>query len=492
MANIDSSRRRVGAVLLVFGAEGSGKTTSLFSMARQLPAGIHGAVTPMPGSDERLLKLDYRPHDDRLVPGYQVTFRTLSATGKSDFSFLQGILGAVDGVLFVAGSARDECTANIQALENFTDMVKASGRELSEIPLVFFYNKRDLKDAATIERLESDLNPGGLAYVSGAAIRGEGVLAGLDQLTAAVAIGLRERVRSETDPNGDGPTAKTTSFGMTLSTARALYGEDDPVLEEDDRTILSMSAPSPTGPDWSVDEEDRTEVNPTWTQPSGLFAVGESELGRPDRVELPYSALNTSPTMDVVNPHKATPQASSRRGPSDSGPGFSLSALGEKPSFERVRRSELAGKEEPSGRRQETRAAAQDEPVLGRTSSPEQWEEALRPRAIRTPVPELEGYVVSRVGTPIVMSKLLLRVPLQAVHQNEVHAEDFVVDLELREGPPMRRAALRPAEGEVSPVLDDDVLWAESEKGTPWGLFFWGVVFGFALGAICVFLMNLS
>jgi hypothetical protein len=90
------------------------------------------------------------------------------------------------------------------------------------------------------------------------------------------------------------------------------------------------------------------------------------------------------------------------------------------------------------------------------------------------------------------MSKLLLRVPLQAVHQSEPHAEDFVVDLELREGPPMRRAALRPAEGEAAPVLDDDVLWAESEKGTPWGLFFWGVVFGFALGAICVFLMNLS
>jgi hypothetical protein len=454
MANIDSSRRRVGAVLLVFGAEGSGRTTSLFSMARQLPAGSRGKVAPMPGSDERLLKLDYRPHEDRLVPGYQVTFRTLSATGKSDTSFLQGILGAVDGVLFVASSAREDREANIQALESFKEMVKVSGRELSEIPLVFFYNKRDLKDSEGIEQLESDLNPMGLAYVSGAAIRGEGVLAGLEKITAEVAIDLRDRVRDEADPNRGAPIAKTTSFGMTLSTARALYGDENPVLEEDDRTVLSMSAPSALRPNWSVDEDDRTEVNPAWTQPSGLSAVGENDSARS---ELPSSALNTSPTMDVVTTRKG------RSAP---------------PTWKRVRDSESGGRQEG--------------PVLGRTSTPQKWEESLRPRAIRAPVPELEGYVVSRVGTPIVMSELLLRLPLQAVHQSESDAEDFVVDIELREGPPMRRAALRPSEDEAAQSVDDDVLWNESHKRTPWGLFFWGVVFGFALGGICVFLVNLS
>ncbi len=61
------------------------------------------------------------------------------------------------------------------------------------------------------------------------------------------------------------------------------------------------------------------------------------------------------------------------------------------------------------------------------------WEAEMRARAIRVPVPELAGFVISRIGTPTAMSRLALRVPIRATDLDTLVPHDFVLDLEMRE-----------------------------------------------------------
>jgi len=65
---------------------------------------------------------------------------------------------------------------------------------------------------------------------------------------------------------------------------------------------------------------------------------------------------------------------------------------------------------------------------------------------LRVPVPELAGYVISRIGTPTAMSRLALRVPVRVTHLDTLVPEDYVLDLEMREGRSgALRASARPA-----------------------------------------------
>ena len=120
MASIDHERRRIRTTVLLYGAAGSGKTTSVYALARQLPTGTHGKVTPLQGTDGRILRLDYRPHDEALVPGFQVSFRLLATPGAVDEGLLGPFLSYVDAVMFVVDSGSSCMDSSVTALAQLT------------------------------------------------------------------------------------------------------------------------------------------------------------------------------------------------------------------------------------------------------------------------------------------------------------------------------------------------------------------------------------
>ena len=65
-----------------------------------------------------------------------------------------------DGVVFVADSQIDRMEANIEAMQNLYDNMSEHGYDLTTIPFVIQYNKRDLPNAASINDLQASLNPG--------------------------------------------------------------------------------------------------------------------------------------------------------------------------------------------------------------------------------------------------------------------------------------------------------------------------------------------
>ena len=274
MANIDHDRKRITAVLLFYGPPGAGKTTSLYALARHLPPGTHGKVAPLQQGDERLLRLDYRPHDHEMVYGYQLSFRLVTCPHQMDVDLVRPVLAAADALMFVADSASNSLNANVTAMEELDRMAGSCGRRLDDLPIVFMYNKRDLRDALEIRLLENRLNRFGSNYLAASAIRGQGVLEALQRLTATVAVQLRTELASA--PGVKGNTASTVSHGTTYDQAQAMNEQGQ---DMDDVTAVSVER-GPSGPvPWeaqSVGSDDHTDVNPSgvgWEVDAGLPAA---------------------------------------------------------------------------------------------------------------------------------------------------------------------------------------------------------------------------
>jgi signal recognition particle receptor subunit beta len=70
------------------------------------------------------------------------------------------ILKGVDGVVFVADSQMDRMEANVESMHNLYDNMAQYGYDVTKIPFVIQYNKRDLPNAAPITELQQQLNPG--------------------------------------------------------------------------------------------------------------------------------------------------------------------------------------------------------------------------------------------------------------------------------------------------------------------------------------------
>ena len=70
------------------------------------------------------------------------------------------ILKNVDGVVFVADSQVERMEANLESMQNLYDNLAEYGYDVTRIPFVIQYNKRDLPNAAPVADLQAALNPG--------------------------------------------------------------------------------------------------------------------------------------------------------------------------------------------------------------------------------------------------------------------------------------------------------------------------------------------
>jgi signal recognition particle receptor subunit beta len=70
------------------------------------------------------------------------------------------ILKGVDGIVFVGDSQLERMEANQEAMQNLYDNMAEYGYDLTKMPFVIQYNKRDLPNASPIKDLQAALNPG--------------------------------------------------------------------------------------------------------------------------------------------------------------------------------------------------------------------------------------------------------------------------------------------------------------------------------------------
>jgi len=110
---------------------------------------------------ERTLFFDFLPVDLGTIRGFKTRFHLYTVPGQVYYNASRKlILKGVDGVVFVADSQIDRMEANIEAMQNLYDNMAEHGYDLTTIPFVIQYNKRDLPNAAPVAELQASLNPG--------------------------------------------------------------------------------------------------------------------------------------------------------------------------------------------------------------------------------------------------------------------------------------------------------------------------------------------
>ncbi len=161
MSMINYASREINCKLVYYGPGLGGKTTNLEHVYNKIAPTARGKMISLATETERTLFFDFLPVDLGTIRGFKVKFHLYTVPGQVYYNASRKlILKGVDGVVFVADSQIERMEANIEAMQNLYDNMSQHGYDLTQIPFVIQYNKRDLPNAAPIGELQAALNPG--------------------------------------------------------------------------------------------------------------------------------------------------------------------------------------------------------------------------------------------------------------------------------------------------------------------------------------------
>ena len=161
MALINVAAKEIHCKLVYYGPGLSGKTTNLKYIFSAVPTGARGDLLSIDTETERTLFFDFLPVDLGTIRGFRTRFHLYTVPGQVYYNASRKlILRGVDGVVFVADSQADRAEANVESMQNLYDNLAEHGYDLTKLPFVIQYNKRDLPDAAPLGELDAMLNPG--------------------------------------------------------------------------------------------------------------------------------------------------------------------------------------------------------------------------------------------------------------------------------------------------------------------------------------------
>jgi mutual gliding-motility protein MglA len=161
MSMINYASREINCKIVYYGPGLGGKTTNLELIHGKVRPDARGKLISLATETERTLFFDFLPVDLGTIRGFKTRFHLYTVPGQVYYNASRKlILKNVDGVVFVADSQAERMEANIESMQNLYDNMAEYGYDLTTVPFVIQYNKRDLPNAAPISDLQAALNPG--------------------------------------------------------------------------------------------------------------------------------------------------------------------------------------------------------------------------------------------------------------------------------------------------------------------------------------------
>jgi len=187
MASLNPLTRELVFKIVFYGPGLGGKTTTLQYIHGATKAEHRGQLVSLATPTDRTLYFDFLPVRVEPVQGMHVRLQLFTVPGQVYYSATRKlVLTGADGVVFVADSQTARADANQEALEDLNTNLAEHGRALSKMSHTFQWNKRDLKEVASIEELDRRFNLFSAPGVATTAVNGEGVFKGLEEITKLV------------------------------------------------------------------------------------------------------------------------------------------------------------------------------------------------------------------------------------------------------------------------------------------------------------------
>jgi signal recognition particle receptor subunit beta len=161
MSMINYASREINCKIVYYGPGLGGKTTNLEHVYGKVQPDTRGKLISLATETERTLFFDFLPVDLGTIRGFKTRFHLYTVPGQVYYNASRKlILKGVDGIVFVADSQIERMEANQEAMQNLYDNMAEYGYDLTRMPFIIQYNKRDLPNAAPVKELQSALNPG--------------------------------------------------------------------------------------------------------------------------------------------------------------------------------------------------------------------------------------------------------------------------------------------------------------------------------------------
>jgi mutual gliding-motility protein MglA len=278
------------AKIVYYGPGLCGKTTNLQHIHDKIAPQSRGEMISLETETDRTLFFDLLPIDVGVISGMKVRLQLYTVPGQVFYNATRKlVLKGVDGIVFVVDSQLPALTANVESLRNLEDNLADLNLTLDQVPFVFQYNKRDIRNIHSVEKLNETLNPKGYPHFEAAALHGVGVFETLKGISRIAIQSVRHKLatsapgaRSEQSQAEPGPWSEDTGplFDMPEEPASTARGSAEDVRVE-----------------FPEETAGRQEVRAVATKGS-LDIKAELERLRTMTGSKPAAAAKTGPQMD--------------------------------------------------------------------------------------------------------------------------------------------------------------------------------------------------
>jgi signal recognition particle receptor subunit beta len=142
--------------------------------------------------NERTLFFDFLPLDLGEIRGFKTRFHLYTVPGQVFYEASRKlILRGVDGLVFVADSQVERMDANLESYQGLERNLIEQGYDVSKVPMVMQWNKRDLPNIAPLEDLQMQLNKRKNPAFEAIASQGDGVFETLKMISKSVLLNIK-------------------------------------------------------------------------------------------------------------------------------------------------------------------------------------------------------------------------------------------------------------------------------------------------------------
>lgn len=178
MPNFNYETKRIIVKVVYYGPGLGGKKTSLEYIHAQAAPERRGIINLLRAEADHIMYFNVlSPHTSE-IKQFKLSFQLCTVPGQvKSNNPRRTVLEGVDAIVFVADSQRSCQKANLVSFGNLKENLRSYSLQLNDLPLVFSYNKRDLRDILSVTELNRALNPNDRCpYVATIATKGKGVL----------------------------------------------------------------------------------------------------------------------------------------------------------------------------------------------------------------------------------------------------------------------------------------------------------------------------
>ena len=198
MVFFNHATRQMTAKIVYYGPGLCGKTTNLNTIYGKTSQKARGEMVSLNTETDRTLFFDLLPMDVGMVGGFKTKLQLYTVPGQVFYNSTRKlVLKGVDGIVFVVDSQTPMLDACKESYQNLEENLRELGLILGDIPMVFQWNKRDLKNVVPVEELEAVFNPRAVPTFQCVASDGTGVFETLRGITKLALTHIKSHVLGE-------------------------------------------------------------------------------------------------------------------------------------------------------------------------------------------------------------------------------------------------------------------------------------------------------